>query len=138
MNDELRDEKLFAYKVRQHLEHGADNLDAITLNKLMVARQKALSRHGVAVTGLTLAGIGHMVTHVVLPQARTLMALLALAIGVTGTYYWNNFEEAAENEEIDSALLADDLPINAYLDHGFLSWLEEPETPELSEQSPLE
>jgi hypothetical protein len=36
-----------------------------------------------------------------------------------------NIEKAAENEEIDSALLADDLPINAYLDKGFQAWLSE-------------
>ena len=36
-----------------------------------------------------------------------------------------DFERAAELEEIDSALLADDLPINAYLDKGFQAWLSE-------------
>jgi hypothetical protein len=41
-----------------------------------------------------------------------------------GTYYWNHFEQAAENEEVDSALLSDDLPPAAYLDKGFQAWLE--------------
>lgn len=128
MNDNLRDEQQFAYKVRHHLDHSTESLDALTLNKLMVARQKALAGKRVAVAGLSLAGVGHIVNDVLMPQARTLMALLALAVGVVGTYYWNNFQQADENEEIDSALLADDLPINAYLDHGFHAWLEEPQS----------
>jgi hypothetical protein len=41
-----------------------------------------------------------------------------------GTYYWNAFEQVQENEEIDSALLADELPPSAYLDRGFHAWLE--------------
>ena len=67
-----------------------------------------------------------MAADVLLPQARTLVALLGLALAVIGVTYWNNYEQAAENEEIDSALLADELPINAYLDRGFHVWLEQP------------
>jgi hypothetical protein len=51
--------------------------------------------------------------------------MVGLAVGVAGVSVWNEFEKAAENEEIDSALLADDLPINAYLDKGFQAWLSE-------------
>ena len=138
MSDNLRDEQQFAYKVRHLLEHSTDNLDSATLNKLKAARQNALSHQKqAAAANLGLAGVGHIVHDVLLPQARTMAALLALAIGVMGTYYWNNFQQAAENEEIDSALLADDLPINAYLDHGFHAWLEEPTQPAQSAQSEL-
>jgi hypothetical protein len=55
---------------------------------------------------------------------RTALAILALLIGVSLSYYWNGFSQASENEAIDSALLADDLPPNAYLDKGFQAWLE--------------
>lgn len=48
-----------------------------------------------------------------------------LVVGVAGVTTWNDFQKAAENAEIDSALLADDLPINAYLDKGFQAWLSE-------------
>jgi len=130
MNDQLRDEQELAYKLRQALNHGADNLDRATRNKLQSARQHALAHQKATLTGLSLAGvgqsIGHFASDVLLPQARMVAALLALAIGVTCTYYWNSFQQAAENEVIDSALLADDLPINAYLDHGFRAWLEHP------------
>jgi hypothetical protein len=138
MTDNLHDEQLFAYKVRHALEHGADNLDGITRTKLQAARQNALAHQKTtAVAGLSLAGVGNFTSNVLLPQARTLVALLALSIGVAGTYYWNNFQQAEDNEEIDSALLAADLPINAYLDHGFHAWLEQPTASEPS-QSPQE
>ena len=69
--------------------------------------------------------MGHMTADVILPHARALVAIIGLIIGVAGVSIWNDFERAAELGEIDSALLADDLPINAYLDKGFQAWLSE-------------
>lgn len=118
-------ERDFAYKVRRLLDQGARDIDRDTADKLRQARQAALA--GQKIPGqLSLAGIGHMAADVLLPQTRTLVALMGLAIAVIGVTYWNDYEQAAENEEIDSALLADDLPINAYLDRGFHAWLEQP------------
>lgn len=135
MNDKLRDEQLYAYKIRHILGHGTDNLGSITSKKLQAARQNALEHQKTVAAELSLAGAGRFASEVLLPQARTLVALFALAFGVVGTYYWNNFQQATENEEIDSALLADELPINAYLDHGFHAWLEQPSQSDQSDQS---
>lgn len=120
------DEFQFAHKVAQALDAGAQNLPRATRDRLMAARRQALDHQKHAVAGLSLAAIGHYASDVLLPQARMVATLSALVLGVVGTYYWNNFQQAAENEEIDSALLADELPINAYLDHGFRAWLERP------------
>ena len=38
-------------------------------------------------------------------------------------YQWQQNQRAAEVEEIDSMLLTDDLPIDAYLDRNFQNWL---------------
>ena len=132
MNDKLRDEQVYTYKIRHILGHGIDNLDNTTSKKLQAARQSALAHQKTAAVGLSVAGVDSFASEVLLPQARTLVALIALAVGVVGTYYWNNFQQAAENEEIDSALLSDELPINAYLDHGFHAWLEQPAQPDQS------
>ncbi|MBI3523315.1 MAG: DUF3619 family protein [Betaproteobacteria bacterium] len=135
MNNHLHDEQELAYKLRLALNHGADKLDRNTIAKLRTARLHALAHQKAAVAGLSLAWAGQsaalFASEVLLPRARTLAALLVLAAGVTGTYYWNNFQQAAENEVIDSALLADDLPINAYLDRGFRVWLEHPSQSQL-------
>ncbi len=118
-------EREFAYKVRHYLNQGTEDLDCKTVDRLFQARQKALARQEVAGAQLGLAGMGHVTFDLILPYARTLIALIGLAAGVVGVSIWNDFERAAEYEEIDSALLADDLPINAYLDKGFQAWLSE-------------
>jgi|WetSurMetagenome_2_1015567.scaffolds.fasta_scaffold1114114_1 hypothetical protein len=119
-NEELQ----IAYKIRQTLNHGVDHLDRSTGDRLYSIRQEALAHHRSQATGLQLVGVGPMFSGTVLDHGRKLFAILALAMGVVGTYYWNQFEQASENEEIDSALLADDLPPSAYLDRGFQVWLE--------------
>ncbi len=118
-------EREFAYKVRHYLNQGADGLAKKTADRLFQARQKALARQQVAGAQLGLAGVGHITADAIFPYVRTLVALIGLAIGVFGVSVWNDYQKAAEYEEIDSALLADDLPINAYLDKGFQAWLSE-------------
>lgn len=119
-NEELK----FVSKVRQALNQGANELDAQTAARLFAVRQQALSRQKVSARGLALAGIGHLTTHLLANYGRTLVAAFALILGVVFSYYWNHFEQAAENEEVDSALLSDDLPPAAYLDKGFQAWLD--------------
>jgi hypothetical protein len=61
-------------------------------------------------------GWGGLALRVLLP--------LAVLIGSGATIYtWQQNQRVAELEEIDSQLLTDDLPIDAYLDRGFQSWL---------------
>ncbi len=118
------DERQLAIKLRQALNRGTDNLDSGVAERLFVARQKALGGFRGRVGGLALAGVWHVSTDDLWHHARTVVAVTALVFGAAATYYWNEFQQADENEEIDSALLADDLPINAYLDQGFHAWLE--------------
>lgn len=120
----MNEDTEFGYKARQILNQGLDALDREVAGRLHQARQAALNSQRVPVRGLRLAGIGHSVEHAVFANARMLLAVAALSIGAAGTYYWNAFEQAREYEEIDSALLADELPPSAYLDRGFHAWLE--------------
>ncbi len=120
----FHDDLQFSHKVGRALNKSAENLDRSTRDKLQAARQRALGHQKTAVAGLSLAGFGQFADEILLPQARTLAALSTLVLGIVGTYYWNHFQQALDNAEIDSALLADDLPINAYLDRGFSAWLE--------------
>jgi hypothetical protein len=53
----------------------------------------------------------------------TILSLAVLAAGAAGVYTWQQNQRIAELEEIDSQLLTDDLPIDAYLDRGFQNWL---------------
>jgi hypothetical protein len=56
--------------------------------------------------------------------ALRILLPLALLIGSGAAIYtWQQNQRAAELVEIDSLLLTDDLPIDAYLDRGFQNWL---------------
>jgi len=54
---------------------------------------------------------------------RVLLPLAMLVAGGAAIYAWQQNQRAAELEEIDSQLLTDDLPIDAYLDRNFQNWL---------------
>ena len=114
----------FGYKTRQILNEGLERLDGKVAIRLHEARQSALAKQRQPLAVLRLAGIGHDIDFNFAAHARTVLAIMALTVGATGTYYWNAFAEAQEYEEIDSALLADELPPSAYLDKGFHAWLE--------------
>lgn len=58
--------------------------------------------------------------------ARRIARALPLAVllaGIAGIAYWENLQHTAELADIDAAMLSDDLPLNAYLDHGFNAYL---------------
>lgn len=120
----MNEETEFGYKARQILNQGVDTLDRDIAVRLHDARQNALNCQQVSVGGLRMAEIGRVADSAFLANVRSLVAAMALIVGATGTYYWNAFEQAQEYEEIDSALLADELPPSAYLDRGFQAWLE--------------
>lgn len=120
----MNGENEFGYKARQILNQGLDVLDRGVAVRLHQARQVALDSQRVPVRGLRLAGIGSGVELAFFSNVRSLLAVMALTVGATGTYYWNAFEQVQEYEEIDSALLVDELPPSAYLDRGFHAWLE--------------
>lgn len=49
--------------------------------------------------------------------------LALLLAGLVGIAYWEDMQRTAELADIDAAMLSDDLPLNAYLDHGFNAYL---------------
>ena len=114
----------FGSRIRQFLDQGT-RLDARIAEKLRAARELALARQrpepaGVLawadnVFGASL-GWGGL-------SARLLLPAAALIIAVAGIYSWQEKQRLAEIVDIDSQLLTDDLPIDAYLDRGFQNWL---------------
>lgn len=119
------DEQQFAYRVRQVLNEGTDTLAPRILTRLQTERRRAVeaSAGKVALVRLSLVGNTGW-TREARVGARMLVMALALSFGAISTYYWNQFSEATENAEVDSALLADELPPAAYVDSGFKIWLE--------------
>jgi hypothetical protein len=124
----MNSEEKFARQVCHLLDRSTSDLDSSVAERLRAARERALDHQAIAVEAVGIVGAGGTALQLggddVRHPFRTLFAILALLIGVSLAYYWNGFDQASENEEIDSALLADDLPPNAYLDRGFQAWLE--------------
>jgi hypothetical protein len=119
----MSDEAQVAYRIKHYLDLGAEELDPAIARRLRLARGKALDRVPVSAARLHLAGFGHFHVDGFWPALRSVVGLLVVALGVAALSYWSELDQVAETEEVDTALLADELPINAYLDRGFDAWL---------------
>jgi hypothetical protein len=58
-----------------------------------------------------------------LGRAGVAIPLLALVAGLAGVYQYEQERRIAEIAELDAAVLSDELPLTAYLDHGFNAYL---------------
>lgn len=130
------DDLNFAYKVRHALNERLDDLPSSTTDRLTSARQLALSRKkahvpavlaqvATAANGPTLTGkLANLFGRPGLIARMSLaIPVLVLGIGMVGIYQAQEEEHVAELAELDAAVLADELPLSAYLDHGFNAYL---------------
>lgn len=124
----------FAYRVRQALNESLDHLPSDTHNRLAAARQFAVTRKKkesksfVPVFATRLAGAFgpySMFNQRFQWLGRMGMALpvLALVIGLVGMYHYEEQQRISETADIDALVLSDELPLSAYLDHGFSAYL---------------
>jgi hypothetical protein len=130
----------FALKVRHALDENIATLPAASLDKLASARRIAIARKKSArvavaapVMAPAFAGAAGASGQFNLPVeagkrrrfSRLALAwpLLALVIGLAGIAYWEDQQRTAELADIDAAMLSDNLPLDAYLDHGFNAYL---------------
>jgi hypothetical protein len=135
------DDLNFAYKVRHALNEKLDDLPASTTDRLAKARQMALARKKAHVeqplsVRVTKAGLvaaagggisGFFSQFAWLGRVSMAVPALALVIGMIGIYQYEQQERIADLAEIDAAVLSDELPLNAYLDHGFNAYLSQSE-----------
>lgn len=120
-------EEQFARQICHLLDESTLRITPDVSERLRAARERALARQRIPVEAPAIVGAGGTATlgheggdaH----PWRTLLMILMLVCGMVLAYYWNSYDEADVNEEIDSALLADDLSPKAYLDPGFQAWL---------------
>jgi hypothetical protein len=122
----------FAYKVRHALNEQLDDLPAATTDRLAAARQAAMARKKAHVPVKAaqreqrsrLAGnIGSFFSFPAMGRAGVIIPLLALVAGLAGVYQYEEERRIAEIAELDAAVLSDELPLTAYLDHGFNQYL---------------
>lgn len=114
-----------AGRIVARLDQDLTELPAATVQKLQAARlvavaayrrpDQALWVHSRAGSILSGWGLGRVLTtRLVLPAAIVLGSL-------TGLIYWQM--SSHHDEELDTGLLAGELPIHAYTDPGFETWL---------------
>ena len=117
-------ESKFGQQIKQQLDQALD-LEPATLNRLKVAREQALARQRMTEPAFALAWADGIAGRLSGNPASASIALAgaALILALVGIQYWQQAPTAEELEEIDAALLTSDLPINAYLDKSFDTWL---------------
>ena len=120
-----------AKKITTYLDRGATELKAGTAFKLQRARQQALSRlsepRHAPELALAGAGGGTLGGRRFFADARLWIGAVLLVGGVLSYQYWQAAQQARDIEETDVAILASELPIEAYLDRGFQAWLKRSE-----------
>lgn len=119
-----------AYKLRHALNENLDALPASTTERLAAARALALSRKkadapaGKQAAGRRFFDLGFHLSGAGLGRLGVAVPLIALVFGLGGLYQYEQQQRIAELAELDAAVLSDELPLTAYLDHGFNAYLE--------------
>jgi hypothetical protein len=121
--------------IRRHLDQAAGDVRAGVTYRLQQARAAALARANATLVeareqevapadgprgGGGGSGGGRRPLFL---QPRAWLALGALVAALVGYQQWTAWQQMQELEDLDAALLASDLPIDAYLDRGFQQWL---------------
>lgn len=121
----------FAYRVKHALDQNLDNLPSSAADRLASARKIALSRKKpdalrVRINQLAFAGQFGSYLHERISWLGRVGVITPLLIGAlvfVGLYEFEQEQRIAELAELDVAVLADDLPVSAYVDQGFNAYL---------------
>lgn len=124
MNEYRLDEREFARHVAMRLSAGAREVDGPIAARLQAARMAAVAAHRPA--RRSVAAQVHMALKgafapVLRPAA---LAMIVLAMFLAGEH-WSMLSRVDSLQDVDMALLIDDLPIDAYLDTEFKEWVQD-------------
>ncbi|MDV6343204.1 DUF3619 family protein [Nitrosomonas sp. Is37] len=122
----MNEEDRMGKEVATLLNRSLGDIDQHTLHRLQAARRAALENYqpekkifhvGVGISAHS--GEGWFFAH-----ANKLFLSIAVLLILTGSLHWKANYEIDESAAIDTMLLADDLPIDVYLDDEFDLWLD--------------
>ncbi len=131
----------FSLALTAHLQAAADNLPHDITERLRFSRQKALGFaaqrrrevHAIAAAPVLLGAGSHGATLGKSPswwwRMASVLPLALLVGGLVLIQQHHDTEQINSAAEIDSALLADELPPDAYSDAGFGEFLRRPDAP---------
>ena len=114
-----------ARRIAKLLDESADAVGPAQRERLRAARKLALERHheqpAPAWAPTWATGISRFTERTVF-GVQYLIPVAALVLGLAGVAYMHS-TPTTDIADIDAALLTDELPLDAYLDQGFDSWL---------------
>jgi hypothetical protein len=122
----------FAYKVRNALNENIDNLPSTTTERLASARKQALTRkkrksplRALVPQAVFAGNLGSFFGAPLSWLGRVGLAIpiVFLVTGLASIYQFEQQQRISETAEIDAGVLSDELPLSAYLDHGFNAFL---------------
>jgi hypothetical protein len=126
----------FARQLRRALDENAASIPSATVDRLAAARRAALARKkpetvSAPVFVPAFAGAPAGMPELPAPERRRsplrrfvlAWPLAALVVSLVAIAWWEDYQRTAELADIDAAMISDDLPLNAYLDHGFNAYL---------------
>ncbi|HEX2603067.1 MAG TPA: DUF3619 family protein [Oxalicibacterium sp.] len=127
-------ELAFAYKVRHALDENVQDIPASTSERLLNARKLALSRkkqhvaeHAVApraaLSGTSSSFFSEHPVGAWLGRVSSVIPLIVLVLGLVSLHQAEKRQQLMEAASIDAEVLTDELPLSAYLDHGFDAYL---------------
>jgi hypothetical protein len=121
------DEKEFAKKVTMNLNWGLSQIDGDKLSKLRTAREKALANYVEPVAVANLVTTSGQTLNFSGWVRKPLFWLPIVAIAAAAVTYNAMDDDIADDAggELDAKLLTGELPINAFLDKDFGSWVKE-------------
>ena len=121
----MNDQDELARRIARLLDESADAVGPTQRERLIAARKLALARHheqpAHALVPAWAGGIARFTERRVF-GVQYLIPIAALVLGLAGVAYMHT-PVAPDIADIDAGLLTDELPLDAYLDQGFDSWL---------------
>jgi Protein of unknown function (DUF3619) len=126
-----KQEKDFARKITHTLNWGLSRIEDDKLARVRAGRQKALAAYREPVTILGMVTVSGQTLDMSSWIRKPLFWLPILAIVSAVTMYTSSGADDIYDEaggELDAQLLTGELPINAFLDKDFDSWVKESES----------
>src|SRR5258705_10104677 len=108
-------EQQITYRIKQLLNRGLD-LDAGKLARLKAAREAALTRQRIESRVPVLAWADNLIGKSGGPSAlipRVLLPMAVLILGLIAVNQWRDSQLSPQNEENDTPLFTNDLPLHA-------------------------
>ena len=125
---DTKQEKDFAQNVTRTLNWGLSQIEEDKLKRIHAARQRALSAYREPVTILGLVTVSGQTLDMSNWIRKPLfwLPVLAIAAAVAG-YTFSSTDDIYDETggELDAQLLTGELPINAFLDKDFGTWVKE-------------